>query len=132
MNSGLTIGSFALIWFTLFCTSLGQIFLKLGLGKDKIPVGENPLKTLTNIVSRMMTVKIIIGLLLYAVGAFSWLMVLSRVPLSIAYPMFSMSYFLVVGLAALVLKEKVNWRFAITGLILISIGVSLVGLSNPK
>jgi drug/metabolite transporter (DMT)-like permease len=42
-----------------------------------------------------------------------------------------MSYFLVVILSATVLHERVQWKFAIVGLALISIGVSFIGLSSP-
>ncbi len=53
---------------------------------------------------------------------------ISRVRLSVAYPLISMSYFLVVILSAVILHEKVNWKMAITGLAFISAGVSFIGL----
>ncbi|MCL5105233.1 MAG: hypothetical protein M1133_14130 [Armatimonadetes bacterium] len=129
---GITLASFGLIWVTLVCVSVGQIFLKLGVGTEKIPVGSSFFATIGNILGAMLRPKAIIGFGFYVVGTFIWLLVLSRVALSIAFPMFSMSYFLVVILSATVLKERVDWRFAIIGLILISIGVTCIGLSSPK
>lgn len=129
---GLTLTSFGLIWVTLVCMSIGQIFIKLGLGDGAIPAGKTPFHTIANILKAIFKPKTMFGFFLYVIGTFVWLFVLSRVPLSIAFPLFSMSYFLVVILSATILKERVDWRFAITGLVLISIGVSCIGLSSPK
>ena len=59
---------------------------------------------------------------------FTWLLLLSKVRLSVAYPMISISYVFVVILSSLVLHESVAWSWAIPGLLLISGGVSFIGL----
>lgn len=64
----------------------------------------------------------ILGVLLYAVSALFWLVVLSRVNLSVAYPMVAASYVVVVFYSWLVFKEEVRW-FSWIGLLLIAIGV---------
>ncbi|MGQ9456284.1 MAG: hypothetical protein ACUVRS_00865 [Armatimonadota bacterium] len=131
MQHGLTTSTLALIWLTLVVLSFGQILIKLGVGNQKIPVSKNPLRTVYNIVRVMVRPQTVAGFSLYVVGTFIWLTVLSRVNLSVAFPMFSMSYFLVVFLSASILRERVDWRFALTGVVLISIGVTFVGLSSP-
>lgn len=128
---GLTASSFGLIWVTLILLSFGQVLIKLGLGQGGIPTGSNPARTILNIIAAIFRPKTMAGFSFYVVGTFVWLFVLSRVPLSIAFPLFSMSYFLVVILSATILKERVAWRYAIAGLLLISIGVSFIGLSSP-
>lgn len=128
---GLTPVTFGLIWVTLILLSCGQVLIKLGLGTQGIPVGSNPARTVLNIIAAVLRPKVIAGFSFYVVGTLVWLFVLSRVSLSIAFPMFSMSYFLVVILSATVVKERVVWKFAIVGLVLISIGVSFIGLSSP-
>lgn len=128
---GLTATTFGMIWVTLILLSFGQVCLKLGIGKEVIAVGKTPIKTLLNIIRRMLCLKVVFGFSLYVIGTFIWLVVLSRTPLSIAYPLFSMSYFLVVILSASILRERVEWRFAIAGLLFISVGVTLIGLSSP-
>lgn len=128
---GLTPTAFGMIWVTLVLLSFGQICIKLGLGKDGVKTAKNPLRTVLNIIMAVFRPKVLAGFCLYFVGTLIWLLVLSRVSLSVAFPLFSMSYFLVVILSATILKERVNWRFAITGLLLISIGVSFIGLSSP-
>jgi drug/metabolite transporter (DMT)-like permease len=131
MTQGLTLSSFGLIWLTLIVLSFGQVLIKMGVGSEKIPVCKNPVRVVLNILQTVFRPRTLAGFFLYVVGTFIWLMVLSRVSLSIAFPLFSMSYFLVVILSATILHERVEWRFAITGLVLISIGVTFIGLSSP-
>lgn len=128
---GLTPATFGLIWVTLILLSFGQVLIKLGLGDGGIPVGSNPIRTILNILAAIFRPRTLAGFSFYVVGTFVWLFVLSRVSLSIAFPLFSMSYFLVVILSATILKERVVWRYAIIGLVLISIGVSFIGLASP-
>lgn len=128
---GLTLTYFGLIWVTLILLSCGQVLIKLGLGTQGIPVGSNPARTILNIIAAIFRPKVFGGFCFYVVGTLVWLFVLSRVSLSVAFPLFSMSYFLVVILSATVLKERVVWKYAVVGLLLISIGVSFIGLSSP-
>lgn len=128
---GLTPALFGLIWATLIILSFGQIFIKLGLGDEGIPTGSNPVNTIINILKAALRPKTFLGFVFYVVGTLIWLFVLSRVQLSIAFPLFSMSYFLVVILSATILKERVVWSYAIAGLLLISIGVTFIGFSSP-
>lgn len=70
-----------------------------------------------------------IGLFIFGISALFWLLVLSRVPLSIAYPLVGMSYVIVVGLARFVLDENVPaLRWA--GVVVVGIGIALIGVSS--
>lgn len=65
------------------------------------------------------------GLVTYGLSAVSWLWVLSRIQLSYAYPVLSLSFPLVVGLSAIFFSETISplhWA----GVVLILIGVSLL------
>lgn len=123
----LTLSSFLMILFSITLGSFGQICLKLGLGAHKIAIASNPIQTFLNILLVMTRPYVLLGLCLYVISTFSWLLVISRVRLSVAYPLISMSYTLVVILSALILHEKIDWRFAGVGLACISIGVSFIG-----
>jgi drug/metabolite transporter (DMT)-like permease len=113
----------------IICSSMGQICIKLGLRAEAIRMARSPLRTLFNVVAVMVRPWVTAGLLLYVLGALAWLLLLSRMPLSIAYPMISIGYVVVVLLSALVLREKVRWRLTIPGLLLIVTGVALIGSS---
>ncbi len=127
MQGNLSLSSFVLIIFSVTLGSFGQICLKTGIGSGKIPIDSSPLQTVVNIVSVMVRPYALLGLALYVISTFSWFLVLSRVRLSIAYPMISMSYILVVILSSLLLHERIDWRWAIAGLACISVGVSCIG-----
>jgi len=68
------------------------------------------------------------GLCAYGVSAILWLLVLSRVPLSLAYPLVSLAFIAVVVLSALVLHEPVS-AMRIAAVALIVCGVVVLGFS---
>src|SRR5688572_26464200 len=71
---------------------------------------------------------VLVGLGLYVLGAVAWLTVLSRVPLSYAYPMLALSYAITPALAWIVLGEHFPAsRFL--GISVICLGVLLVARS---
>jgi multidrug transporter EmrE-like cation transporter len=68
------------------------------------------------------------GLVLFGVSALFWLVVLSRVPLSLAYPFVGVSYVLVVAYSRFILHEHVpaaRWL----GVFVIAAGIAVIGLS---
>ncbi len=67
----------------------------------------------------------------FGLGAVFWLAVLSRTPLSLAYPILALSYFVVVVEARLLLRERVTWQ-RLAGVAVIVVGVALVGLSEGR
>lgn len=69
-----------------------------------------------------------LGLALYVISTFTWLLLISRVRLSVAYPMISISYAMVMVLSVLILHETVHWPYAIIALACIGMGVSFIGL----
>lgn len=68
------------------------------------------------------------GLLFYAVSLLIWLVVLSKVDLSLAYPLISLSYVFVILSSWLFLHEPLN-MFRIFAVVFIMIGVTLLGQS---
>ena len=124
----LTLNSFGLLCVAITLGSFGQVLLKLGMGKHGIATGSTPFHTILNIIMVMITPKVLCGLSLYVISTFFWLLVLSRVRLSVAYPMISMSYILVVVLSSTILHERIQWSIAGAGLFFIALGVSFIGI----
>ena len=124
----LTLRSFGVICIAVCLGAFGQIFLKMGLPPGSIAGGQGLVDTVIGILVAMTNPKVILGLSLYGISTFFWLMAVSRVRLSVAYPLISMSYPLVVVLSATILHEQVRWLYAIAGLAFISAGVSFIGL----
>lgn len=70
-----------------------------------------------------------IGLVLFGVSALFWLVVLSRVALSLAYPFVGISYVVVVALARFFFDEHIpplRW----IGVSVIAVGIALIGVSS--
>lgn len=70
-----------------------------------------------------------LGLTLFGFSAAFWLVVLSRVPLSLAYPFVGVSYVVVVLLARFALNEPVpplRW----VGVVVVAVGIAIVGISS--
>jgi len=71
---------------------------------------------------------VLLGLFLYAVSTIFWLIVLSRVDLSYAYPMISIGYVLILVLSWVFLSEHIS-LVRVLGVLLICGGVFLISRS---
>ena len=70
---------------------------------------------------------IILGLLSAVVAACAWMLAMTRLPISIAYPMMSLTYPLVIALSWLLLGETLSlWRAV--GVAFILAGIALLGI----
>ncbi len=107
----------------------GQVSLKIGMNK----VGEissahlsQPVQTLINMFSNP---NVFVGLSLYVCASVIWLVVLSRVDLSFAYPMMGMSYVFILFISKYLLKEDVM-PFRWLGAVLICTGVVIISRTD--
>lgn len=62
---------------------------------------------LDNLLSVLFSPLILLGILIYGLATVLWLYVLSRVPLSLAYPLQSIAFLLGLVIAVLIFKESV-------------------------
>ncbi len=116
----LTFKTGILLAVSLLLASFGQIFLKMGLAGGEISGGMGLVKAFLN-------PYVLLGFAIYACSTLTWMLLISRVKLSVAYPMISISYVIVMILSALILKEDVNWLYGLAGLVFIAAGVTFVG-----
>jgi drug/metabolite transporter (DMT)-like permease len=104
----------------------GQLTLKSGMSRVGVISAERlgrPIELLLHLVK---TPLVPVGLTLFVVSAAFWMLVLSRVPLSYAYPFVGLTYVLIALFGKFVLKEHVPvLRWA--GIALIVVGILLVG-----
>jgi len=106
----------------------GQLMLKIGI--DRIGInGFGSMKSLISLFSGIIKSPMVLtGLFLYLISAAIWLVILSTVDLSFAYPFIGFTYVMVLVLSKFILKEEVNplrWigAFIITaGVVVISRG----------
>jgi drug/metabolite transporter (DMT)-like permease len=93
-----------MVYFALLLNILllvtGQIVWKIGLDK----AGGFHLQ---NAVHVLLSPLILLGIFIYGVATVIWLYVLSRLPISVAYPLQSFAYALALLVAFLVFKETI-------------------------
>jgi drug/metabolite transporter (DMT)-like permease len=100
----------------------GQFFLKMGAMKlGKVDTG-NAVSHILNIIT---IPELLLGLTCYAIGAVAYILLLTRVNLSIAAPAVSIGYIFSILLGYFVLKESISLT-RVFGLGLIVTGVILV------
>lgn len=122
------IGGLLLLIPAILLSTTGELFFKMGM--NRIGGFEFKPAALRAVLPRVLRNPLIwIGFLGFGLGAVFWLGVLSRVPLSLAYPILALSYFVVVVEAWLFLHERVTW-LRMLGVLVIIVGVVIVGTSE--
>jgi len=111
---------------TIAISILLGVFGQLALKKGMSVFGAVEKLSPGTIIGMVTQPFVVAGLFLYAVSAVMWLVVLSKVELSTAYPMLSLGYVLVVLLSWLFFREGLSATKAL-GVLLICVGVALIG-----
>lgn len=103
---------------------LGQLTIKLGVGNDGFAANSDG--GVLALVGFILTSPLVLtGLILYGIGAISWISVLSRMNLSYAYPFLALNFVLIALLSRVMLNEPIpmiRW----VGMGVICIGIVLV------
>ncbi|MEH1894345.1 MAG: EamA family transporter [Nostoc sp.] len=118
----MTLQEFCLLLMSVLTSVVGQFFLKAGATK----LGKVSVENAVSHIIRIITVpELIGGLAFYALGALAYILLLTRVNLSIAGPSISLVYVFSVLLGYFLFKEPIPIT-RIIGLSLIISGVILV------
>jgi drug/metabolite transporter (DMT)-like permease len=107
--------------------AVGQLVLKHGMTEAQRHARETGRSLL---VVAAFSPWIIGGLTIFAASAVGWLLTLSRVPLSVAYPFNALGYLGILAASVLVLHERANvWTWA--GTVMVIGGLVLVVSTAP-
>ena len=121
--------SFIAVVSVVFAT-VGQLLLKSGMEKVGY-IGATRLSSPGRLAIKILTTpQVLIGLGFFGASAVVWLIVLSRVPLSFAYPFAGLVYLLITLFSKFVLKEQIpglRWF----GIAMIIGGILVVGRTAP-
>jgi undecaprenyl phosphate-alpha-L-ara4N flippase subunit ArnF len=122
-------GTMLILLTSIALATTGQLLLKAGMADAGAVVELDP-GTLLGLLGTIVTSwKLLAGLAAFGLSALFWLVALSRIPLSTAYPVVSLSYVLILGFSTIVLNERPSWMVWI-GALLIMGGISMVGLGQ--
>jgi len=117
-----TLQEFVLLLISIIASVLGQFFLKAGALKlGKVNAGN----VVNHVLSIVTTPELLAGLVCYGLGAIAYILLLTRVKLSIASPAIALTYVLAVILGHLVFQEQIPGT-RIFGMAFIVFGVVLV------
>lgn len=107
----------------------GQLLIKAGMTEVGAVVGVG-LDGILPLIGRVVsTWQVVLGLVMFGLSAAFWLVTLSRVPLSVAYPVVSLSYVLILVFSVAVLDERPRPTVWIGALLIVS-GISLIGFGE--
>ena len=109
-----------LIFFTIGCTVIGNLLLKIGVGRSGF-LNIGPLA--------LINWHIIISITFFGMGLVLYALLLKRLPLNIAQTIFSVQFIAVILASSFILNESINsvrW----VGISLVAIGLAIVGWSS--
>jgi drug/metabolite transporter (DMT)-like permease len=111
----MTLANVGILLFAVALAATGQLVLKNGMNLAKTRASaEGRSLALVAVTSPW----IIGGLMIFGVSAVAWLVTLSRVPLSIAYPFNALGYVAILVASSVILHERTNvWTWAGTALV---------------
>lgn len=115
---GLTASALALLAFCVASETTQQLCFKIGV--DRAGEGAR---------SALLQPLVWIGVVIWIVEALAWMRVLVGVPLSVAYPVMTLTYVGVPIAGVLLLKEKLSLRQAL-GAAFVAAGVACVALAG--
>lgn len=100
----------------------GQTIMKYGMNK----IGNfSSIQFSTFLVKLFTSPFVVIGIGFYAISTIVWLMILSRVSLSTAYPVLSLGYIFILLSSVLFLKESIT-LYHVIGVLLIIAGIYFI------
>lgn len=120
------IAAYRFIIMAIVFTVVGQLLIK----SQAMHAGSLPASWPERVgffMNLLFSFKIIAGLSSAVIAAFAWMLAMTRLPLSVGYPMMSLTYPLVFVLGWLLFGETISpWRVVGIGLILI--GIIFIGI----
>jgi drug/metabolite transporter (DMT)-like permease len=121
------LSSLAVLLFAVALAACGQVLLKHGMTQAR---------TRSELLGRSLVSAAVgnpwlwLGLVIFGLSAVAWLVTLSRVPLSIAYPFNAMGYLAVLAASVFILHERAN-AWTVFGSSMVISGLIIVVTMSP-
>jgi drug/metabolite transporter (DMT)-like permease len=124
-----TLTTWLALGLSIALATTGQLLLKAGMDATGAQVALSPRAIIELVPTVLGSWRLLLGFLAFGTSSLFWLTALSRVPLSVAYPVVSLSYLIILGSSVVVLGERptlTTWG----GALLVMAGVSLIGIGQ--
>ncbi|MET3806696.1 drug/metabolite transporter (DMT)-like permease [Nakamurella sp. UYEF19] len=124
----MSLASLGILLFAVALAATGQLVLKNGMNIAKEAAAAQG-KSL--ILTAGTSPWILGGLVIFGVSAVAWLVTLSRVPLSVAYPFNALGYVVILVASTVILNERANaWTWV--GTVMVVAGLIVVVTTAPS
>lgn len=124
----MNLASIGILLVAVALAATGQLILKNGMNLAKAHAAETGRSLVLGAVSSPW---ILGGLVIFGLSAIAWLVTLSRVPLSVAYPFNALGYVVILVASSVLLHERTNmWTWL--GTVLVVGGLILVVTTAPS
>ena len=122
-----TLNPYLLIGFSIVMSVLGQVAMKFGISltAPEVSAAAGPIQTL---VAAARSPFVWAGLAFYGLGAAAWIVVLSKLDLSYAYPFASLSFVVMLVAAWQLFGENIT-PLRVLGTLVVCMGVFLISRS---
>ena len=118
---------YAIVVLSVSFNAAAQLLLRIAM-VDSNTASPQPQSLLSWVLALVSSPPLLGGLVLFGFSILAWLVVLSRLPVSIAYPMASLGYVVAALLGVIFLREPVHF-LQIVGIVVICLGVGLIARS---
>ena len=124
----MSLASIGILLIAIALAATGQLILKNGMNLAKTHSAETGRSL---VLSAITSPWILGGLLIFGLSAIAWLVTLSRVPLSVAYPFNALSFVVILVASSVILHERTNvWTWL--GTVLVVSGLIVVVTTAPS
>jgi drug/metabolite transporter (DMT)-like permease len=124
----MNLASIGILLVAVALAATGQLILKNGMNLAKTHAAETGRSLVLGAVTSPW---ILGGLLIFGLSAIAWLVTLSRVPLSVAYPFNALGYVVILVASSVLLHERTNvWTWL--GTVLVVGGLIVVVTTAPS
>lgn len=126
-EGAVTVSTVAILVSSVVLATAGQLLLKAGM--NRMAPGVSPSDLVPLVRHALTSWQVMLGLVSFSLSGVFWLVTLTRLPLSTAYPVVSLSYVLILFFSTVVLGERPTplvWG----GALLIMTGIAFVGIGQ--
>jgi len=111
----------------ILVSAISQLLLKKGVNNKAI-FFKLKLSFLITLFKTYFNIYVLAGSLLYLIGSIFWIIVISQLELSFAYPLISINFIFIALLSKFIFKEKLT-KNRLISLCIITLGVIFITLS---
>ena len=124
----MSLASIGVLLIAIALAATGQLILKNGMNLAKAHSADTGRSL---VLSAVTSPWILGGLVIFGLSAIAWLVTLSRVPLSVAYPFNALSFVIILVASSVILHERTNvWTWL--GTVLVVSGLIVVVTTAPS